>query len=96
MIPSTTESFRAKKLKKFGSGNGANARQNSFLKSSFPKIAHFKEKEAVLFSRRRNCAKITRSAVRTKVRCGPECYDGRKIRGVPGGGEKTGFSPEMP
>jgi hypothetical protein len=96
MIYSTTENFQAKIPKKFGSGNGANARQNSFLKSVFMEIAHFNEKETVLFSGRRNCAKITRSAARGLTRSGPECQDGRKIKGVPGGGEKPGFSPEIP
>jgi hypothetical protein len=93
MIPSTTESFRAKNLKKFGSGNGANARQKSSLKSFFPQIAHFNAEQTVLFSGWRNCAKITQFTVRPQTRRGPECQNGLKIRGVPGGGKKNGFFP---
>jgi hypothetical protein len=96
MIYSTTENFQAKNAKKFGSGNGANARKDSCFKSVFSEITDFKAKQTVLFSGRRNCAKITRSAARGLTRSGPECQDGRKIKGVPGGGEKPGFSPEIP
>jgi hypothetical protein len=59
VIYSTTENFQAEIPKKIGSGNGANARQNSSLKSFFPEIAYFNAEQTVLFSGRRNCAKIT-------------------------------------
>jgi hypothetical protein len=52
MICSTTENFQAGIPKKFGSGNGANARQNSSLKSFFPEITYFNAEATVLFSGR--------------------------------------------
>jgi len=57
LIHSPTKNFQAGLPEKFGSGNGANARQNFTLKPVFLEIAHFNPERTVLFSGWRNCAK---------------------------------------
>jgi hypothetical protein len=59
---SPTEKSHDRNQEKFGSGNGANAHEDSLLKSLFLKNTHFNREKTVLFRGVRKCAKTGQPA----------------------------------
>ena len=89
MDHSPTERFPGRIPEKFGSGNGANSRKNSSLKSCFPENTCFKREKTVQFRSLRKCAKtgpygsLSRSPMPPGGRYGPKTNGGHSGTGKP-------------